>query len=50
MSATTRSGEDIVYPCVTECYFREHMAERELLFHDTVPTLLAAYDKKGDRV
>ena len=27
-----------------ECYFREHMAERDLLFHDTVAPHLAAYD------
>jgi adenine-specific DNA-methyltransferase len=29
--------------CVLECYFREHMAERDLLFHDTVAPHLAAY-------
>ena len=27
-----------------ECYFREHMAERDLLFHDTVAPHLVAYD------
>jgi hypothetical protein len=25
-------------PCVKECYFRSPMAERDLLFHDTVVT------------
>ena len=28
--------EDLIDACVMECYFREHMAERDLLFHDTV--------------
>lgn len=27
-----------------ECYFREHMAGRDLLFHDLVAPHLAAYD------
>ena len=26
-----------------ECYFREHMAERDLLFHDTVAEALKHY-------
>ncbi len=30
-----------------ECYFREHMAERDLLFHDTVAPHLAAYPAEG---
>jgi hypothetical protein len=30
-------------PCVTECYFRGHMAERDLLIHDTVAPHIAAY-------
>ena len=25
--------EDLIDACVMECYFREHMAERDLLFH-----------------
>ncbi len=29
--------------CVMESYFREHMAERDRLFHDTVAPHLAAY-------
>jgi adenine-specific DNA-methyltransferase len=36
--------EDLIDACVMECYFREHMAERDLLFHDTVAPHLAAYD------
>ena len=27
-----------------ECYFRGHMAERDLLFHDTVAEALQDYD------
>ena len=39
--------EDLIDACVMECYFREHMAERDLLFHDTVAPHLAAYDPKA---
>jgi type I restriction-modification system DNA methylase subunit len=35
---------DLIDACVLECYFREHMAERELLFHDIVAKHLASYD------
>jgi hypothetical protein len=35
--------EDLIEACVMECYFREHMAERDLLFHDTLAPHLAAY-------
>ena len=35
--------EDLIDACVMECYFREPMAERDLLFHDTVAPHLAAY-------
>ena len=35
--------EDIIDACVMESYFREQMAERDLLFHDTVAPQLAAY-------
>ena len=34
---------DLSDACVMESYFREHMAERDLLFHDTVAPHLAAY-------
>ncbi|MDA1277368.1 MAG: hypothetical protein O2960_25465, partial [Verrucomicrobia bacterium] len=36
--------EDLIDACVMESYFREHMAERDLLFHDTLAPHLAAYD------
>ena len=35
--------EDLIDACVMESYFRQHMAERDLLFHDTVAPHLAAY-------
>ena len=41
--AVSQFLEDIIDACVMECYFREHMAERDLLFHDTVAPHLAAY-------
>jgi adenine-specific DNA-methyltransferase len=34
---------DLSDACVMESYFREHMAERDLLFHDTMAPYLAAY-------
>ncbi|MEP6672839.1 MAG: TaqI-like C-terminal specificity domain-containing protein, partial [Chthoniobacter sp.] len=34
--------EDLIDACVMECYFREHMAERDLLFQDTVAPHLTA--------
>ena len=35
--------EDLIDACLMESYFREHRAERDLLFHDTVAPHLAAY-------
>ena len=35
---------DLIDACVLESYFREHMAERDLLFHDLVAPHLANYD------
>jgi len=35
--------ENLIDACVMECYFREHMAERDLLFHDEVAPYLASY-------
>jgi len=35
--------EDLIDACVMESYFREPMAERDLLFYDTVAPHLAAY-------
>jgi len=49
----TQKGENIrslrlldvlIDACVMESYFREHMAERDLLFHDTVAPYLGTYD------
>jgi hypothetical protein len=35
----------LIDACVMECYFREHMAERDLLFHDLVATHLAKVEQ-----
>ena len=35
--------EDLIDACVMECYFREHMAERDLLFQDTVAEAMKDY-------
>ncbi len=40
--------EDLIDACVMESYFRQHMAERDLLFHDTVAPHLADYDPTAD--
>jgi adenine-specific DNA-methyltransferase len=39
--------EDLIDACVMECYFREHMAERDLLFLDDLAPHLAKYDSKA---
>jgi hypothetical protein len=36
--------EDLSDACVMECYFREHMAERDLLFLDDLAPHLAVFD------
>lgn len=36
--------EDLIDACVMECYFRDHMAERDLLFLDDIAPHLAAYN------
>lgn len=36
--------EDLIDACVMECYFREHMAERDLLFLDDLVPHLSQYD------
>ena len=36
--------EELIDSCVFECYFREHMAERDLLFLDDLAEPLAAYN------
>ena len=39
--------DDLIDACVMESYFRNHMAERDLLFHDTVAPHLATYAPKA---
>lgn len=41
--ATAIFLEDLINACVMECYFRDHMAERDLLFLDDLAPHLAAY-------
>lgn len=41
--------EDLIDACVMECYFRDHMAERDLLFHDQLRPLLEGYDANASR-
>lgn len=36
--------EKIINACVMECYFRDHMAERDLLFIDTLAPYLEKFD------
>lgn len=36
--------EDLIDACVFECYFRDHMAERDLLFLDDIAPRVADYD------
>ena len=40
--------EALIDACVIECYFREHMAESDLLFQDAVATQLKDYDPDAD--
>lgn len=44
LNTTTQFLEDLIDACVFELYFREHMAERRLLFLDDTEVLLAKYD------
>lgn len=37
--------EDLLDACVMECYFRDHMAERDLLFHDQLRIPLSVMDR-----
>jgi adenine-specific DNA-methyltransferase len=37
--------EDLIDACVMECYFREHMSERNLLFLEDLAPRLAPYDR-----
>jgi adenine-specific DNA-methyltransferase len=40
--------DDLIDACVMECYFREHMAARDLLFHDTIAPHLTAYEPEAN--
>jgi adenine-specific DNA-methyltransferase len=46
-SAAALFFEDLIDACVMECYFREHMAERDLLFHEKVATAVKDFDKSA---
>ena len=39
--------EDLIDACVMECYFRDHMAERDLLFHVELAPHLEAYNPEA---
>jgi len=45
--AATQFLEDLIDACVMECYFRDHMAQRDLLFLDDLAPHLANYDAKA---
>lgn len=46
---TTAFLDDLIDACAMECYFREHMAERDLLIQGTVAPHLAAYDPAASK-
>jgi len=50
VNASSSFIADLSDACVMECYFREHMAERDLLFHNLVTPHLAAYDPAASEV
>jgi len=39
--------EDLIDACVMECYFPEHMAERDLLFHNDLAPHLSTYNQNA---
>jgi type I restriction-modification system DNA methylase subunit len=43
-SAQAKFLQDLIDACVMECYFRDHMAERDLLFLDELIPYLGDYD------
>ena len=47
LDVAASSLETLIDACVMECYFHDHMAERDLLFHDSVATALSDYDPKA---
>ncbi|MDB2357776.1 hypothetical protein N9V86_01520 [Opitutales bacterium] len=44
-SETVHLFESLIDACVMECYFHEHMTERDLVFHDTVAEALQDYNR-----
>ena len=40
--------EALIDACAMECYFREHMAERDLLFQNALAAQLQDYDPEAD--
>jgi len=47
-SAAAQFLEDLIDACVMECYFREHMAQRDLLFLDDLAPHLVDYEATTD--
>ncbi|MBX3419381.1 MAG: hypothetical protein KF851_17385 [Pirellulaceae bacterium] len=41
--------KDLIDACVMECYFKEHMAERDLLFLGDLSPFLASYDSSASQ-
>ena len=39
--------EELIDACVMECYFRDHMVARDLLFHDMLVTEFDAYNPEA---
>ena len=48
--STTGFLEDLIDACVMECYFREHMSERDLLFHDAVAPHVNSFDQASNEM
>ena len=44
LQAESSCLESLIDACVLECYFSDHMAERDLLFQDTVAQALTGYN------
>ena len=44
LQSTTQFLEDLIDACVMECYFHEHMTERDLLFLDDLSNYLSDYN------
>jgi len=49
LQAPAQFLEDLVDACVMECYFREHMAERELLFLGDLAPHLEGFDSQASQ-